>query len=324
MCEGHLSNKFTIVVTEPIHPAGIELLEENGVKVIELPPGADEAALQEMSHLADALITRGGIKVTGTTMISSPKLKVVGVHGIGCDHIDLEAAKELGKVVLNTPTALTESVAEMALALLLALTRRVVSADKAVRAGEWSRKYSDLVGSELMGKTVGVVGLGKIGSAVARRLRAFDVELIYFSRTRKEELEAELGIEKVDFDELLRRSDVITVNLPYTRETHHLLSTKEFDLMRDGVYIVNTARGRIIDQRALVKALQDGKVAGTALDVFEVEPLDPDSPLTEMDNVILTPHLSASSLEAMKRMAVQVARGVLQVLNGEMPDNPVV
>lgn len=322
--KGNGMNNFTVVVTEPIHQAGIELLEENRVKVIQLPSGSDERSLEKVSPMADALITRGGIKVTRSIMVSSPRLRAVGVHGIGCDHVDLEAARELGISVFNTPTALTETVAEMVLALMLALTRRIVSADKAVRAGEWTRKYGDLRGNELKGKTVGIVGLGRIGSAVARRLRPFEAELIYYSRTRKKDLEAELSIEKVDLDELLRRSDIITLNLPYTPETHHLLSRGEFERMKDNIYIVNTARGRIIDQEALVDALQRGKVAGAALDVFEEEPLDPESPMASMDKVILTPHLGASSLEAMRRMAVQVAEGVLKVLNDDIPDNLVI
>jgi len=317
-------DEFTVVVTEPIHPAGVELLEENGVNVVQLPPGSDEDALRREAPRADALITRGGIKVTRAFMGSAPRLKAVGVHGIGCDHVDLEAARDLGKVVLNTPYALTESVAEMAIALMLALTRRVVSADKAVRVGEWNRKYGDLRGVEIMGKTVGIVGLGKIGTAIARRLEPFGVELIYHSRTRKEEVEAETGIVKVGFEELLGRSDIISLSLPYSPETHHMISGGEIAAMRDGVYIVNTARGRIVDQAALVEALKAGKVAGVALDVFEAEPLDPASPLASMDNVVLTPHLAASSEEAMRRMAVQVAEGVLKALKGEAPDHPVV
>jgi D-3-phosphoglycerate dehydrogenase len=321
---GNAMSRFTVIVTEPIHAAGIELLEESGVKVISLPPGADEASLQELAPEADALITRGGIKVTRKTMVSSPRLRAVGVHGIGCDHVDLEAARELGKVVFNTPAALTETVAEMTLALMLALTRRVVSADKAVRAGEWSRKYGDLRGTEIMGKTVGIVGLGRIGSAVARRLKRFSVELIYHDMIGNPGLEAEIGIERVGLDDLLRSSDIITLHLPYTPGTHHLISCREIGMMRDGARVVNTARGRIIDQEALVEALRLGKVAGAALDVFEEEPLDPGSPLASMDNVILTPHLGASSNEAMERMAVQVAEGALKVLRGMAPDNPVV
>ena len=317
-------NRFTVVVTEPIHAAGIELLEEEGVEVISLPPGSDESTLQKVAPDADALITRGNIKVTRQIMASSPRLKVIGVHGIGCDHVDLVAAEELGRVVLNTPTALTETVAEMAIAMMLALTRRVVSADKAVRAGEWTRKYGDLRGTELMGKTVGIIGLGRIGAAVARRLKPFDVELIYHDIVRHTELEEELSMEKVELDLLLKKADIITLHTPYTPQTHHLIIEREINLMKDGAYIVNTARGRIIDQESLVEALRRGKVAGAALDVFEVEPLGPGDPLASMDNVILTPHLGASSNEAMRRMAVQVAEGVLKALRGEAPDNPVV
>lgn len=316
--------EFTVVVTEPIHQAGIELLEDEGVEVISLPPGSDESSLREVSHNTDALITRGGIKVNRSIMASSPRLKAVGVHGIGCDHVDLKAAEELGKIVFNTPTALTETVAEMTMALMLALTRRLVSADKAVRAGEWSRKYGDLRGTEIMGKTIGIIGLGRIGSAVARRLKPFDVELLYHDVRRNPELEEELGIKKVELESILRRSDVITIHLPYVPETHHLISRKQMGMMKGGVHIVNTARGKVIDQEALTDALKEGKVVGAALDVFDVEPLNPESPLASMDNVILTPHLGASSNEAMRRMAIQVAEGVLKVLRGEQPDHPVV
>ena len=316
--------KFTVVVTEPIHQAGIDFLEERSVEVISLPPGSDINALGEVAPNADGFITRGSIKVTREIMASSPRLKAVGVHGIGCDHVDLEAAKELGKVVLNTPTALTETVAEMAIALMLSMTRRIVSADKAVRAGEWSRKYVDLKGIEVMGKTVGLIGLGKIGTATARRLKPFGVDLVYYSRTRKEDVEEELGLEWVSLEQLLRRSDIVSLHVPHSPETYHMLSSAEFEMMKDGVYIVNSARGKIIDQAVLVEALKSGKVAGAALDVFEVEPLPRGDPLASMDNVILAPHLGASSQEAMWRMATQVADGVFKVLNGERPDHPVV
>jgi len=316
--------KFTVVVTEPIHQAGIDFLEERSVEVISLPPGSDINALGEVAPNADGFITRGSIKVTREIMASSPRLKAVGVHGIGCDHVDLEAARELGKVVLNTPTALTETVAEMAIALMLSMTRRIVSADKAVRAGEWSRKYGDLKGIEVMGKTVGLIGLGKIGTATARRLKPFGVDLVYYSRTRKEDVEEELGMEWVSLEQLLRRSDIISLHVPHSPETYHMLSSVEFEMMKDGVYIVNSARGKIIDQAVLVEALKSGKVAGAALDVFEVEPLPQGDPLASMDNVILAPHLGASSQEAMWRMATQVADGVFKVMNGERPDHPVV
>jgi phosphoglycerate dehydrogenase-like enzyme len=192
-----------------------------------------------------------------------------------------------------------------------------VSADKAVRAGHWGRKFEDLIGFEVMGKTIGIVGLGKIGTEVAKRLKAFKVNLLYFSRKRKKKLEVQLGMKSVGLKNLLKRSEIITLHLPHTPDTHHLFSRKEFASMREGVFIVNTARGKIIDQEALIEALKQGRAAGAALDVFDFEPLDVGSPLTKMDNVILTPHIGASSVEAMRRMAVQLADGVLNVLSGK-------
>ena len=316
--------RFTVIVTEPIHVAGIERLKEVGFNVVQMPPGSTEKDLLKMVSGSDALITRGNVKVTRAVMEASPRLKVVGVHGVGCDHVDLQAAEDLGKKVFNTPSALTETVAEMTLALMLALNRRIVSADKAVRSGGWHRKYGDLIGTELMGRTVGIVGLGKIGEAVARRLRPFEANVVYFDPLDRGKLESELGVRRVDFDTLLRMSDIVTLHVPFSPQTHHLISKKELEIIKDGAYIINTARGRVIEQSALVDALKSGKVAGAALDVFEKEPLDVGDPLTGMDNVILTPHLGASSREAMRRMAIQVADGIIQLLSGSSPENMVV
>ena len=315
--------KLTVIVTEPINEAGISLLGRRNVNIIQMPPGSNEGDLLKIVSKADGLITRGSILVTKEMMATSPQLKAIGVHGMGYDHVDIDAAKELGKVVFNTPDALTVSVAEMTLALILSLTRRIVAADKAVRAGDWNRKYGDLIGVDLAGRTVGLIGLGRIGAAVARRLKAFDVRIIYYSRTRRRELESFIGVEWAELDDLLARSDVISLHIPGTPETHHMIGPREFGLMRQGVLIVNMARGRVMDQEALLDALMTERVAGAALDVFEVEPLDPAHPLTAMDNVILTPHLGASSLEGMQRMATQVAQGVLDVLDGKEPQNRV-
>ncbi len=313
----------TVVITEPIDAAGIELLRTNNVTVVSLPPGSKEDALQAVIEEADALITRGGIKVTREVMASSPRLRAIGVHGIGCDHVDLAAAKELGKIVLNTPDALTVTVAEMAVAMLLAATRRVAAADRAVRAGEWSRKYGDLVGDELAGKSVGLIGMGRIGAETARRLKAFGVQLLYWSRTRRPELERELGMSYVDLHDLLAGSDVVSLHVPGTKETYHLIGEAELAVMKPTAILVNTARGRVVAEAALIAALKEGRIAGAALDVFESEPLGRDSPLVSMTNVILTPHLAASSRDAMRRMAIQVARGVLDILEGREPPNRV-
>jgi len=315
---------ITVIVTEVINQAGVEYLKERGVNVIELPPGSTEKTLTGMITEADGLITRGSINITRELMESCPRLKVVGVHGIGCDHVDLEAAKELGKVVCNTPDAVTVTVAEMAMATTLALLRNVVSADKAVRAGEWKRKYSDLIGVELAGMKVGIIGMGRIGKATALRMQAFGAKISYWSRTRKPDLEKEHGFKWMELDDLVRESELISLHIPATPETMKIISASRIESMRDGVYIVNTSRGKVIDEDALIDALRSGKIKAVALDVFENEPLSIDSPLCTMDNVILTPHLSASNVAGMIRMAVQVAEGVLKTINGETPDNPVV
>ena len=175
-----------------------------------------------------------------------------------------------------------------------------------------------------MGKTIGIVGLGRIGSAVAHRLKPFEVELLYSDIVRKEELEHELGIRRVDLDVLFKTSDIITLHVPLTPLTKGLISYRELEMMSDRVFIVNMARGEVMDQKALIQALRSGKVAGAALDVFEEEPIGPLNPLVSMDNVILTPHIGASTVEALRRMAIQAANGVIEVLRGGVPDNPVV
>ena len=243
---------------------------------------------------------------------------------MGCDHVDLEAARDLGKVVCNTPDALTVTVAEMTMAIMLSAIRRIVAADKATRRGEWNRKYGDLIGGELAGKTVGIVGLGRIGTATARRVKAFDADVVYWSRTRKPDVEKEVGIRWMGLNELLGASDVVSLHVPGTPETHRLIGEREIGLMKDGVILVNMARGRVVDEAAMIEALESGKIKAAALDVFEVEPIEADNPLLGMDNVILTPHLGACTLEGMVNMALQVAEGVLKVLRGERPDNPVV
>jgi len=315
---------FRVIVAEPINQVGVEYLRKKRVNVYELPPGSSDVDLMELIGEADGLISRGSIRVTREMMERSPRLKVVGVHGQGCDHVDLKAAAELGKVVCNTPDALTVTVAEMTLAMTLAAFRNLVAADKAVRAGQWNRKYGDLIGLELAGKIVGIVGLGRIGVATAKRLRAFDAEVVYWSRTRRPEAERELGIRWAELDELLSISDVVSLHVPGTAETRRLIGERELGLMKQGVILVNMARGIVVDEGALIKALRSGKIRAVALDVFEKEPISPDNPLLKMDNVILTPHLGACNLEGMQRMALQVAEGVWKVMNGQRPDNPVV
>jgi len=304
---------FKVVVVEPIHSCGIEVLESYG-EVVQLGLGSTWADLLRVCGDADAFITRGFVSIPMEVLEASERLKVIGVHGVGVDHIDVDFAEKRGIRIVRTPEALTDSVAEFTVGLILSLLRKIPLADDAVRKGEWNKKYNVLVGAELMGKTVGILGLGRIRSAVARRLSSFNVNLVYYKRNRNIEIERLLGVNYVSFDELLRISDIISIHTPLTSETYHMISFREFALMKHGVYIVNTARGAIIDEKALYEALVSGKVAGAALDVFESEPLNSENPLTRLDNVILTPHLAASCEETLKRLAVAVAEKVIQAL----------
>lgn len=283
-------------------------------EVVQLGLGSTWADLLRVCGDADAFITRGFVSIPMEVLEASERLKVIGVHGVGVDHIDVDFAEKRGIRIVRTPEALTDSVAEFTVGLILSLLRKIPLADDAVRKGEWNKKYNVLVGAELMGKTVGILGLGRIGSAVARRLSSFNVNLVYYKRNRNIEIERLLGVNYVSFDELLRISDIISIHTPLTSETYHMISFREFALMKHGVYIVNTARGAIIDEKALYEALVSGKVAGAALDVFESEPLNSENPLTRLDNVILTPHLAASCEETLKRLAVAVAEKVIQAL----------
>jgi len=309
-----LKRSFTIVVIEPIHPDGIKILKRCG-KVVQLPPNSTTKGLLRVCRKADALVTRGFVEIPSKVLRVAERLKVIGVHGVGVDHIDVDFAQERGIEIVGTPTVLTDAVAEFTIGLMLSLLRKIPNADTAVRREEWNRKYSDLVGVDLIGKTVGIIGLGRIGSAVARRLKAFDVNLIYYQRVRNLVLEKQLGIKYAPLTRLLRLSDVISIHVPLTSETHHMISRGEFALMKPRVHIINTSRGAVIDEKALCDSLASGKVADAALDVFESEPLCPSRRLTKLENVILSPHLAASSKETLRRMAVTVAKEVTRVLS---------
>jgi D-3-phosphoglycerate dehydrogenase len=301
------------VVIEPIHKSGIEILQKHA-EVIQLPIDSAEKDLLRVSDRADAFITRGFVKISKEVLERAKKLKVIGVHGVGVDHIDTDTALKKGVQIIRTSEALTDTVAEFTVGLILSLLRKIPKADAAARTGDWHKKYTDLVGADLKGKTVGIIGLGRIGSAVAKRLKAFEVNLIYTKRVKAVEAERQLGLKQVKLDQLLRKADIVSIHVPLTSETYHLISRREFGLMKSGVYLVNTSRGAVIDEKSLCDALVSGKVSGAALDVFESEPLSSDSPLMNLDNMILTPHLAASSEVALVRMATTVTTEVVKAL----------
>lgn len=256
-------------------------------------------------------------------MEAAPRLKVIANFAVGFDNIDVATATARGIVVTNTPGVLTETTADLAFALLMAGARRLGEGDRYVREGRWDRfQMTLLLGADVYGKTLGVAGFGRIGQAVARRGRGFDMAVLYTKRTPLEPaLEAELGARRVDKATLLTEADFVVLALPLTEETHHYIGHEELRAMKPTAILVNIARGAVVDELALVAALQEGEIAGAGLDVFEHEPAVP-SELVAMDNVMLTPHIASASVETREKMALMAAENCLAVLAGRKPENP--
>jgi glyoxylate reductase len=266
----------------------------------------------------DALITLVHDPVTETVLRAGKNLKIVAQYGVGLDNIDRAAAAACGIIVTNTPNVLTDATADMTLALLLALARRVVEGDRLVRSGEFSGWQPELLlGSDLKGKTFGVLGPGRIGRAVARRARAFGMTVIACGRSPRDEDDPD-DPPRVSFDELLRRSDVVSIHLPLNEETRHLFGAETFAKMKAGSWLLNTSRGAIVDEAALARALAEGQPAGAGLDVFENEP-GVTAALLESDRVVLTPHVGSATHETRREMARMVVEDVRRVLSGEKP-----
>ncbi|MCP2339836.1 phosphoglycerate dehydrogenase [Actinomadura rupiterrae] len=309
-------SKPVVLVAEELSPAGLAVLG-NDFEVRHVD-GADRAALLPAVQDVDALIVRSATKVNAEVFEHAKKLRVVARAGVGLDNVDVEAATKAGVMVVNAPTSNIVTAAEHAIALLLATARNVPQGHAALKNGEWKR--SKYTGVELQGKTVGVLGLGRIGVLVAQRLAAFDMNVIAFDPYVQAARAAQLGVRLVTLDELLAEADFITVHLPKTPETLGLVGDRELRMVKPSVRIVNAARGGIVDEAALDLALKEGRVAGAGLDVFSTEPCT-DSPLFVHDNVVATPHLGASTHEAQEKAGTQVARSVKLALSGEfVPD----
>jgi D-3-phosphoglycerate dehydrogenase len=303
--------KHKVVLADRIDPAGVQLLqEEPEIEVVEA--FRDKRDLPAALRDAHALVVRSETKVTRELLEAAPELKVVARAGIGVDNIDVEAATWRGIAVLNAPSANTVSAAEHAMGLLLALVRRIPWADRSMRYGEWDRQR--FLGIELRGKTLGIVGLGRIGAHVAILARGFGMRLLAHDPHITEARARELGAELVSLEELLARADVVTLHLPLTSETRNLLDAKRLALMKPTAVLINAARGGLVDERALLEALETGKLAGAGLDVFETEPLPADSPLRRAERVILTPHLAGSTVEAQERVGIEICRAVKDAL----------
>ncbi len=303
---------WKILLTDGLEENGKEILRASAEVVDQSGISADD--LLKVVGEYDALIVRGRTKVTNAVFEAGKKLKVVGRAGVGVDNIDLEAAKAHHVTVVNSPLATTVAVAELTLSLMLSLVREIPRADASMKSGKWLKK--EFEGRELYGKTLGVLGFGRIGSAVAARAKAFEMKILaYDPVVPAEEIRARGG-EPVSLDDLLKQSDMITMHMPLTSESKHLLNREAFSKMKDGVYIVCAARGGVIDEDALLEALNSGKVAGAALDVFATEPPG-ETELVAHPHVIDTPHVGAQTVEAQTRAAHDIAEEVLNALAGK-------
>ena len=300
-----------VLVCDPIHEDGIRILKDAGFDV-DINPNISYEELKGKVRNYDVLVVRSRTKVTREIIEAGEKLKVVGRAGAGIDNIDVEAAKEKGVKVLNTPEAPAIAVAELTIGLLLSLARQIPRADSSMKEGRWAKK--EFKGWQLNGKTFGIIGLGHIGEKVARLAKAFGMKILITKRTPPSpEILRELEAEFVPLDELLKRSDIVSLHVPLTSQTYHMIGEREIQLMKDGAFIINTSRGAVVDEKALFKALKSGKLGGAALDVYEVEPPE-DYSLMKLPNVVCTPHIGAQTVEAQRAAATLLAQKIVDEL----------
>jgi D-3-phosphoglycerate dehydrogenase len=311
---------FKVLLYEDMHETGKALLKEKGE--ILFANSLEEASLIKEVKEVSGIIIRANGKVSRRLMEAAPKLKVVGRHGVGVENIDLEAATEKGIWVVNTPDANDISVAEHFFGLALILSKMLKKADIALREGRFEARYQ-YIGNELHGKTLGILGFGRIGRAVGRiGHKGFDMKVLYYDALRYEETEKELKARKASLEEVLSQSNYISINLPMLPETKGILGKKEFGLMKPSAFIINLARGPVWDEKALYQVLKEKKIAGAGSDVYEVEPARKDHPLFELENFVGTPHMAAHTEEALRRMSL-VVEDVIRVLEGKNPVHPV-
>ena len=307
-----------ILVTDKLADEAIQLLKNNGfeVKFEELD---HDGIMKEITDY-DGIIVRSRTKVTADIIEkgASGNLKVIGRAGIGVDNIDVKKATELGIKVVNSPTGSTMSVAELAIAHLLALARFIPKADASMKRGEWIKKQ--LKGTEIYGKTIGLIGSGNIAQHVARIAKGLGMKVLVYSPHCTEEKAKRMGAELASLEELLKQSDFVSLHIPHNEDSHHLINEKRISTMKQGSYLINCARGGVVDEEALYNALKTGKLAGAAIDVFEEEPVTKDNKLLTLDNVVLSPHIGANTKEAQIKAGTICAEQVIKVLKGEEPD----
>ena len=312
----------SIFVTWPMEPEARAILERVGtVRTSHTERALPVADLARQVADVEAIIPMGAHPIPETVLTAAPRLRIVAVAAVGYNIVDVAAATRRGILVTNTPGVLTETTADMALALMLSVARRVPESDRFVRAGKWTGVYwSQLMGTDVHGATLGIIGLGRIGQAIARRAAGFGMRVLYHNRKRDPEAERSVGAEYRTKSELLREADFVVLSIPLSAESRHLIGAAELALMKPTAYLVNMARGPVVDEAALVDALQAKRIAGAGLDVFEEEPkIHPG--LLELENVALTPHIGSASRATRLRMATRAAEKCVAALEGHRPPN---
>lgn len=288
---------------------------------IEVPVDVLKKEVQQ----ADALWTTISDQITKEIMTSAPNLKVIANLAVGFNNIDVEAAKELGITVTNTPDVLTETTADLAFALLLASARRITEAERVLRDGKWtSWAPMQLTGMDVFGATLGIIGMGRIGEAAAKRAKGFDMNVLYYNRTRKLEAEEKYGFSYAELDSLLQQSDFVLIFAPLTEETKNMIAKRELGLMKKTAILLNVARGGIVNEQDLYDALKNGDIWGAGLDVFETEPVPLNHPLLTLPNVTVLPHIGSASIQTRLAMMKMNQKAIMDVLEGRVPKNVVI
>ena len=313
---------MNVLICDPISPKGIALFQKQPkFKVTVLKQRLPEAELLPLVSEVEAMVVRSETKVTRKVIEAAPKLRVVGRAGVGVDNVDVEAATQRGIVVMNTPGGNTISTAELTFSMLMSLARKIPQAHASMKAGEWNRKAFS--GTELYNKTLGILGMGRIGTEVARRAIAFGMHVLAYDPYLTLARASAIQVELLELDDVLTRSDFITVHMPMSDETRGMINATAFAKMKPGVRVLNCARGGIINEADLVAAIESGKVAGAALDVYEMEPLPKESPLRSLPQMVMTPHLGASTEEAQENVGIEVAEAITDFLLNDVVRNAV-
>ena len=313
-----------VFVTRKIPKVGLDLITgkyDLDVWSHEHPPSTVE--IVERTADCAGMITLLSDKINNEVLGKLSKLKVIAQYAVGYDNIDVTEATRRGIIVTNTPGVLTETTADLTWALLMAASRRIVEADRYVRDKKWDVAWGPemLLGSDVFGTTLGIVGMGRIGQAVARRASGFNMKILYYSRTRNESIEEETDAKQVDLHTLLRESDIVTLHVSLNPETHHLISKAELKMMKEDSILVNTSRGMVVDEDALYNALKEGHIGSAGLDVFQEEPLSKDSPLLDLHNVVIAPHIGSASKNTRDTMSRMCAENLIAALDRQKPPN---